>query len=145
MREVMNPAIEMAERGFPVGPIASHFWKESEGHLQRSRNGREMLVDGERAPAAGGIFRNCNLAATFRTLAEEGKAGFYRGRVAQAIVDALTEESGDEVCSVSDDVDLDLAGHVTCRLGLARVGAQGAHFNLLPRGGHPRDRTPNTR
>jgi gamma-glutamyltranspeptidase / glutathione hydrolase len=42
-----------------------------------------------RAPRAGELFRNPTLAATFRALAAEGKAGFYTGRVAQALVDVV--------------------------------------------------------
>lgn len=45
--------------------------------------------NGVRAPCAGEIFRNPTLAQTFRTLASEGKKGFYTGRIGQAIVDVL--------------------------------------------------------
>ena len=41
---------------------------------------------GARAPRAGEIMRNPELARTFRTLAAEGKAGFYAGRVAEELV-----------------------------------------------------------
>ena len=44
-----------------------------------------------RAPRAGEIFRNPNLGKTFRTLAAEGKKGFYSGRIGQSIVDVLKQ------------------------------------------------------
>jgi len=47
-----------------------------------------------RAPRAGEIFQNPTLAKTFRTLATEGKKGFYSGRIAQAIVDVLQMTGG---------------------------------------------------
>jgi gamma-glutamyltranspeptidase/glutathione hydrolase len=50
--------------------------------------------DGVRAPLAGEIMRNPTLAQTFRTLAEEGKKGFYTGRVAEAIVKVCTDLGG---------------------------------------------------
>lgn len=44
---------------------------------------------GVRAPRAGEIMKNPTLARTFRTLAEEGKKGFYTGRIAQELVDVV--------------------------------------------------------
>ena len=37
-------------------------------------------------PAAGQIYRNPDLAKTFRILQEKGRDGFYKGEVARAIV-----------------------------------------------------------
>ena len=49
---------------------------------------------GARAPRAGEIMRNPELARTFRTLAEEGKAGFYTGRVAEELVRVVRDLGG---------------------------------------------------
>jgi len=53
-----------------------------------SPNGDEMLLNGK-APTPGQIIKLPNLAKTFRTLVEQGKDGFYRGRVAEAIVEVI--------------------------------------------------------
>jgi gamma-glutamyltranspeptidase/glutathione hydrolase len=50
--------------------------------------------DGYRAPRAGDVFKNPNLANTFRTLAQEGKKGFYTGRIAEAIVKVTKDRGG---------------------------------------------------
>lgn len=47
-----------------------------------------MLLNG-RAPLPGEVVKFPSLAATFRELATHGKDGFYKGRVAQAIVDLI--------------------------------------------------------
>lgn len=52
------------------------------------------MIDGERAPRAGEVFRNPGLARTFRRLAEEGKDGFYKGPVADSIVQAVQAQGG---------------------------------------------------
>lgn len=52
-----------------------------------------MLLNG-RAPRAGEIIKLPNLARTFRELGEKGKDGFYKGRVAQAIVDLIQSQGG---------------------------------------------------
>lgn len=52
-----------------------------------------MLLNG-RAPRAGEIMRFPDLARTFRTLVEEGKDGFYKGRIAEAIVELIQSKGG---------------------------------------------------
>lgn len=76
-------------------------WQESENDIRKaSPNFREMLKDdpsakdGVRSPLPGEIMRNPTLARTFRTLAKEGKAGFYKGRIAEAIVKVVKELGG---------------------------------------------------
>ena len=58
-----------------------------------------MLLNG-RAPRFGEIMTFPTLAATFREVAEKGKDGFYKGRVAQAIVDLIQSQGG--VMELSD-------------------------------------------
>ena len=50
--------------------------------------------DGKRAPKAGELFYNANLANTFRLLAQHGKAGFYGGSVADALVKVVRDLGG---------------------------------------------------
>ena len=71
---MLQPAIELAEQGFPVAPIAAHSWKASEALLRRQAggSGHPMLQPDGHAPKAGDIHKNPDLAATFRTIAEKG-------------------------------------------------------------------------
>ena len=50
--------------------------------------------DGKRAPRPGELFHNPNLAKTFRLLARNGKAGFYEGPVAEALVKVVHDLGG---------------------------------------------------
>ena len=83
MGEVLAPAIELAEQGFPVSPITARSWGQQVPRLKRGPHSDELLIDG-RAPRAGELMRNPTLARTFRELAEHGKGGFYEGRIAGA-------------------------------------------------------------
>jgi len=92
--EVLEPAIRLAEEGVPVSEIHSHSWQRSEDLIRNaSPNGHEMLLDGK-APLPGQIMKFPNLAKTFRSLAEHGKDGFYKGRVAEAVVEVIKSKGG---------------------------------------------------
>lgn len=52
-----------------------------------------MLLGGK-APLPGQVIKLPNLAQTFREVATHGKDGFYKGRVAQAIVDLVQSKGG---------------------------------------------------
>jgi gamma-glutamyltranspeptidase/glutathione hydrolase len=76
-------------------------WQRGEASLRKaSPNFAEMLKadpsapDGLRAPKAGDIIKLPNLARTFRTLATEGKKGFYSGRIAEEIVKVVRDRGG---------------------------------------------------
>ena len=69
-------------------------WQRSENLLKNaSPNGDEMLLNGK-APLPGQIMTFPNLAKTFRSVAEEGKDGFYKGRIAEAIVELIQSKGG---------------------------------------------------
>jgi gamma-glutamyltranspeptidase/glutathione hydrolase len=68
--------------------------------LDASPNGAEMLKrdttcdNGWRAPKHGEVMKNPTLAQTFRTLATQGKKGFYTGRVGEEIVKVVRDKGG---------------------------------------------------
>ena len=70
MPAILEPAIKLAEEGFPVAPITSHFWRWAvERQLKNSINGNEMTIEG-RGPNPGEIFRNPGLGRTLRVISE---------------------------------------------------------------------------
>jgi len=94
LRQLLEPAIQLAEIGFPVSPITSYFWQRSaQSLLNRSINGTELLINGE-APLPGQIFRNPGLGRTFQLIADYGKEEFYQGKIAQSIVNVISQSGG---------------------------------------------------
>jgi gamma-glutamyltranspeptidase / glutathione hydrolase len=93
--EILAPAIYYAEHGFPVSETIAGGWGRSVKMLSSHPNARRtFLVDGARAPQAGEVFRNPDLAATLRLIAKEGRDGYYKGRTAEAILALSREEGG---------------------------------------------------
>ncbi len=94
MQQILAPAINLAENGFPVAPITAHFWERGAGRqLQSALNGHELTIDG-RAPKAGEIFSNKGLARTFRKIAEDGKKAYYEGEIAESIAQVIQQSGG---------------------------------------------------
>ncbi|KAG8003217.1 Glutathione hydrolase 2, partial [Nibea albiflora] len=95
LQEVLRGAAELAEVGFPVGEVAAHHWANWVAALRDAGKelGGDLLIDGH-APKCGQVFRNPGLAQTLKELGECGKPAFYQGRVAQAIIDVISQNGG---------------------------------------------------
>ncbi len=93
IKEVLAPAIALAEEGFPVAPLTAAAWQRGVKQLKQGPNADEMLING-RAPKAGEIMKLPNLARTFREVADNGKQGFYEGYIAEAIVKLIQSLGG---------------------------------------------------
>lgn len=94
LKEILQPAIELAEKGFPVAPLTAQFWaRGAERQLKTARGGQALLLNGH-APRAGEIFSNPGLARTLRAVAEGGAEAFYTGEIARAIVEVIQHTGG---------------------------------------------------
>lgn len=94
LKDILSPAINLAEDGYPVSEITSYSWSSSEQLLQQaSDNGNDMLKNGK-APKPGQIMKMPKLANTLREIANNGRDGFYKGRIAQAIVELVQNKGG---------------------------------------------------
>ena len=98
LARLVEPAARIAARGFPVGP---HYRRAAEARLaclaRRPAAARLYLVrgpDGSFAvPPPGTILRQPELARTLRAIGRNPE-GFYRGKLAAAIVRAVKEDGG---------------------------------------------------
>ncbi len=93
IRDLLAPAIRLAEEGFPVAPLTAHYWQRSEDRLRGARGGTQLLLDG-RAPRPGQVFRNPGLARTLHVIADGGKEAFYRGEIARGIAEVVQAAGG---------------------------------------------------
>jgi gamma-glutamyltranspeptidase/glutathione hydrolase len=92
--DLLAPAIEYAENGFPVMEKTADDWEGEVDKLKQNKAAASnYLIDG-RAPRPGEIFRQRNLARTLRTLATGGRDAFYKGEIARAIVDYCAKNGG---------------------------------------------------
>ncbi len=93
MKNILAPAIRYAEEGFPVTEVIAHYWELGGRRLRDEPNFAATYLPGGRAPRTGEIFRNPDLAKTYRLLAEKGRDAFYRGEIARTI-DAFERRIG---------------------------------------------------
>ncbi len=94
LENVLEPGLQLAEQGFPVSKTFSQINKdEYEKILQNSGESSAYLHDGF-PYEPGDIFKNPDLAKSFRRLANEGWRDFYEGKIAGEIVEAVQRSGG---------------------------------------------------
>lgn len=90
MSQVLAPTVDYAREGFPVSPVIAYYLDKSHRSFNRWLKGSPWLDNiqrtwfpGDRAPVAGEIFRNPELATTLETIGTEGRDSFYKGSLAR--------------------------------------------------------------
>jgi len=115
LREVLGPALQMADEGYPIEAQAANGIEKHKERLKQWRYSREVMLphlgEAREAPRAGELFFQKDLAATMKKLVEaeqqalkEGKDRkqaimaaydrFYRGDIARELVRGVQEEGG---------------------------------------------------
>jgi gamma-glutamyltranspeptidase/glutathione hydrolase len=83
----LEPAIELAENGFPVGSNLALFSADARAALQPETRALFRRPSGAKLEQ-GDLLVQPELAKTFRLIAREGASALYRGEIAEAIVAA---------------------------------------------------------
>ncbi len=94
LAEVLAPAITLAEEGFPVTEVISYGWRKQQSLLEKDAAAARVYLPGGRAPAAGDIVVQEDLAETLKKIARGGRDVFYRGEIAEAIVNCCRAHGG---------------------------------------------------
>lgn len=88
-KQVLAPAIGVAEKGFTVSATFNRLVAENERKFQLfSSTSALYLKDGKAIPV-GSLLRNPDMAKAYRALATGGQGAFYSGPLARALVDAV--------------------------------------------------------
>ncbi len=94
LSRVMQPAIQLAEKGFPVSYAFSHHLKRSQEYLSEFQETRQTYLRDGKPYEPGEIFRQPELAHTLRLIARQGPQAFYRGPIAAQIAATMKKYGG---------------------------------------------------
>lgn len=100
MSDVLAPTITYARQGHPVAPVIAMYLDRALASFEARQkqtpfdfgNARKTWFAAGRAPQAGEVFRNPDLANTLEILAREGRDAFYQGALAQVMADYLQRQ-----------------------------------------------------
>jgi gamma-glutamyltranspeptidase/glutathione hydrolase len=92
--DLVEPAACYAEEGIAVSQKIAQFWRWGASKLRLSEQLTQEYLIGGRPPKPGEIFRQPNLARTWRALGKHGREAFYQGELAQKIVAASDAGGG---------------------------------------------------
>lgn len=87
--DALAPAIEVADRGFEVDKTFRQQTLDNKLRFEAFPSTSKLFLPGGDAPAVGSVFKNPDLAETYRLLAKKGTPGFYRGPLAKEIADTV--------------------------------------------------------
>ncbi len=82
LADVMQPAIRLAEQGFPISEKLAREFEEERPNLQRFSISSRVFLNGGKLFHAGDTLRQPELAATLKRIARNGPAEFYQGETA---------------------------------------------------------------
>ncbi len=83
LRTALKPATRLARRGFVVDATFRQQTAENQMRFATFPATTRLFLPGGQPPAVGSIFRNPDLADTYRLIARRGTDAFYRGRLAR--------------------------------------------------------------
>jgi len=94
LADVMEPAIRLAENGFPVSAKLARQLAGERKDLQRFSMSQKIFLNEGRGWHQGETFRQPELAATLKRIAKIGAAEFYRGETAHMLAHDMTQMGG---------------------------------------------------
>ncbi len=95
MEKILQPAINYAEQGFPVSELIAYYWNLSVPRLTPQVGAfKETFTLNGSAPVKGEIFKNPELANTYKLLAKKGRDIFYKGLIAKQMDTFMRKNGG---------------------------------------------------
>ena len=98
MATILAPAIDYAEKGFPLTELIAWYMQRSIPFFQSKGfpNIEDTYIaqNGGKLPNEGEIYKNPYLANTYKKIAEGGRDAFYKGDIAKTIGTFIKEQGG---------------------------------------------------
>jgi gamma-glutamyltranspeptidase/glutathione hydrolase len=94
--DLLQPAIEIAERGYAVPPIVQGKWAMAAalGEITSQPGFAQAFLPNGRAPEVGELFRFTDAARSLKLIAESKGEAFYRGEIAAALARFARDTGG---------------------------------------------------
>lgn len=94
LKQSLAPAIQAAQNGFKVSPMYRRMASFRLSALRKSPAAAKVFLDHNKVPELGHLIKQPDLANTLKAMATDGKAGFYQGSVASALVKGTQAAGG---------------------------------------------------
>ena len=92
--ELVAPAIDLAENGFTVTGSLNRGLARRASVMTQFETTQQVFYPGGEPPRVGSNFRQPMLAQTLSLIAADGRNAFYRGQIADLIVEEMREGGG---------------------------------------------------
>ncbi|MBM9501818.1 gamma-glutamyltransferase [Leptospira sp. 201903071] len=92
LKEVLSPAIRLAENGFPVYSDLFSAIQKSSKDMDEEMKG--IFLPNGKPPEVGSMLVQKDLANTLKMISETGEREFYQGKIADSIVSAMKKNGG---------------------------------------------------
>ena len=86
---LVEPAAAYADEGFPVGAKVAQVWEWGASKLKLFSKDPTAFLPGDAPPKPGQVFRQQDLARTWRSIGKQGRSAFYGGVVRDRILETL--------------------------------------------------------
>ena len=94
LRDVIAPAVLLADEGFVVNELLATKFEEYKEEFRKYPSTWEVVTQSGEALKKGDIFRQPDLAATLRRIADTQGDDFYKGETARLIIDEMKRGGG---------------------------------------------------
>jgi len=129
LAESLKPATQVADRGFVVDGTFRQQTLDNKMRFDAFTSTRALYLKGGDAPKLGSVFRNPDLADTYRLIADQGADAFYDGPLATEIADTVQDPPKTASTTLPAPVGLmttdDLAGYETLDRAPTLIGYRG--------------------
>ncbi|MDT0539728.1 gamma-glutamyltransferase [Croceitalea sp. P059] len=94
MERILEPAITYGTEGFPVSEVIAYEMVSNYRALTDQPGFAETYLIKGVPPKKGEVFKNPDLANTYKTLANKGRDAFYKGEIARTIASYMKKHGG---------------------------------------------------